>query len=61
MTNLFYKMATSYRVLKRTIGLAQQLKLIENRANKYQATQKGVNFVAKWDGLQTFLKEETRT
>jgi len=51
-------MQTSYGVLKRTVDLAQHFKLIENKANKYQTTEKGINFMNRWDELQNFLKEE---
>lgn len=57
ITELFYKMETSYSVLKNCVEVAIHFELAKQRGKHYQITQKGLAFIETWEKLQTFLKE----
>jgi len=58
ITQLFYKMGTSYRILKNSVDIAIRFKLAQKRGSDYHITRKGLAFLETWEKLQTFLKEE---
>jgi len=58
VTRLFYKMETSYGILKQGLNNALRFKLAELRDKRYHITPKGLAFLETWEKLQTFLKEE---
>jgi len=59
LTDLYFKIRTSYTLLTSRLNLAVRFGLVKNLEEKYHTTQKGINFLNAWANVQTFLKEET--
>jgi len=57
-TRIMYKINMSYSVMQKFIEHLQKLELLKlaNDAKKYVTTEKGLEFVRKYDGLQDLLK-----
>jgi len=58
LTDLYFKIKTTYTVLTIKLNTALRFRLIETLGEKYHTTQKGINFLNAWANVQTFLKEE---
>jgi len=65
VSELYYKMETSWGVFRDKKKLALRFKLIEiltdrKKPQKFQTTRKGKEFLETWQKLQTFLSTEDR-
>lgn len=60
LTDLFYKVRTTYSVLTSKLNIAIRLGLVKNIDQKYHTTPKGKDFLDAWERVQTLLKEEQK-
>lgn len=58
ITALYYRVKTSYTVLRRSLNIAIRFGLVNQSDEKYHTTPKGKDFLNAWKQVKTFLKEE---